>query len=53
MSLTTHPLTCDDLARMPDDRNRYEIIGGELYVTPAPTPRRQRIVLGLGGRLDS
>ncbi len=53
MSLTTHSLTYDDLARMPDDGNRYEIIDGVLYVTPAPTPRHQRLVLGLGGRFDS
>lgn len=53
MSLTTQSLTYDDLVKMPDDGNRYEIIGGVLHVTPAPTPRHQRIVLGLGGRLDS
>ena len=37
----THPLTYDDLLRMPDDRNRYEIINGELLVSPAPSLAHQ------------
>ncbi len=28
--------TYDDYARLPDDGNRYEVIRGNLYVTPAP-----------------
>jgi Uma2 family endonuclease len=36
--------TVDDLARLPDDGNRYEIIDGELFVTPAPTMLHQRAV---------
>jgi Uma2 family endonuclease len=41
MSVST-PLryTYDDYARLPDDR-RYEVIDGELYLTPAPTPYHQ------------
>lgn len=31
----TRPLTYDDLLKMPDDFNRYEIINGELLVSPA------------------
>jgi len=34
---------------MPDDGNRYEFIGGRLYMTPAPVTRHQRIL----GRLWS
>jgi Uma2 family endonuclease len=40
--------TYDEFARLPNDGNRYEIIGGELYVTPAPTPLHQEIT----GRLS-
>ncbi|HEV8611852.1 MAG TPA: Uma2 family endonuclease [Thermoanaerobaculia bacterium] len=32
--------TYDDYARLPDER-RYEVIDGELYLTPAPTPYHQ------------
>ena len=34
---------------MPDDGNRYEFIGGRLYMTPAPVIRHQRVL----GRLWS
>jgi Uma2 family endonuclease len=45
--------TYDEFARLPDDGNRYEIIAGDLYVTPAPTLIHQRIVTRLVGTLDS
>ncbi|HLN79599.1 MAG TPA: Uma2 family endonuclease [Thermoanaerobaculia bacterium] len=41
--------TYDDYARLPDDR-RYEVIDGELFLTPAPTPYHQ-IVKGRIERL--
>jgi Uma2 family endonuclease len=34
-------LTYDDYCLLPNDRNRYEILDGELFVTPAPTTRHQ------------
>jgi len=40
-------LTYDDLARMPDDGMRHEIIEGVLYVTPSPIARHQRLVMRL------
>ncbi len=36
-------LTYDDYCRLPDDRNRYEILDGELSVTPAPRTKHQSI----------
>jgi Uma2 family endonuclease len=44
---TSTKLTYEDYLELPDDGNRYEIIGGELYVSPAPVPRHQRIVRNL------
>jgi Uma2 family endonuclease len=41
------PLTRADLARMPDDGHRYELIDGVLIVSPAPRPVHQRAVLRL------
>lgn len=44
MSITTRPLTYDDLLQLPDDGKRYEIIDGELYVSPSPIPRHQQVL---------
>ena len=40
---TKAPRTWEDVEHMPDDGNRYEWIGGRLYMTPAPITRHQRI----------
>jgi Uma2 family endonuclease len=39
--------TVERLHALPDDGNRYEIIDGELLVTPTPTARHQYTVLSL------
>lgn len=43
--------TYEEFARLPDDGNRYEVIGGELYVSPAPRPVHQEIVARLSDLL--
>jgi Uma2 family endonuclease len=40
-------MTLEELDRLPDDFNRYELIAGELFVTPAPRTRHQIIVTRL------
>jgi Uma2 family endonuclease len=42
-----------DYARLPDDGNRYEVIDGELLVTPSPSPMHQRILARLLMVLDA
>jgi Uma2 family endonuclease len=42
------PLTYDDLPQTSNDGSRYEIIGGELLVSPSPTTHHQRLVLLMG-----
>ena len=50
-------LTYDDLARMPDDGLRHEIIDGVHYVTPSPAFRHQivgkRVLLAIDNYLEA
>lgn len=46
------PLTRADLAAMPDDGRRYELVDGHLLVSPAPGHLHQRAVLRLARLLD-
>lgn len=39
---TSRIWTYDDLARLPDDGKRYEILDGDLVVSPSPSPDHQR-----------
>jgi Uma2 family endonuclease len=45
--------TVDDLRDLPDDGNRYEVIDGELFVTPAPTLKHQRAAWQLAQLIDA
>jgi Uma2 family endonuclease len=38
------PLDADDLRVFPDDDKRYEIIGGQLVVSPSPSTRHQHVL---------
>lgn len=51
MSTELRHLTYDDLLTMPDDGKRREIIGGELFVNPAPRREHQETVTNLIGIL--
>lgn len=44
---TSRKLTYDDYARLPDDGKRYQVLEGELDVTPAPTPKHQVVAFKL------
>ena len=45
--------TYAEFARLPDDGNRYEVIAGELYVTPAPGRLHQRVSMRLGTAFEN
>ena len=50
--LLQRPATMDDLHKMPDDGRRYELIGGVIYVSPAPLVKHQAVALELAERLS-
>ena len=52
MSAIVPRYTAEEIRRFPDDRVRYEVIRGDLFVTPAPGTAHQRAVLELAGRLQ-
>ncbi|MDI6766005.1 MAG: Uma2 family endonuclease [Bacteroidota bacterium] len=52
MQHTTTLLTYDDYLTLPNDGKRYEIIQGELYMTPSPTTEHQKISLKLIRLID-
>lgn len=44
-------LTYEHYLELPNDGRRYEIIEGELYVSPAPTTKHQNVSISLASRL--
>jgi Uma2 family endonuclease len=44
--------TLDDLHRLPEDGNKYELVFGELFVTPAPNEQHETIAARLTRILD-
>ncbi len=45
-------LDYSDYVATPDDGKRYEIVDGDLYVTPSPTPTHQRVSQRLERQLE-
>src|SRR5438874_13805058 len=37
------PLTYDEYRLLPEDGKRYELMEGDLFVSPAPSPRHQTV----------
>ena len=52
MTPATTKMTYEQYCLLPDDGKQYEVIDGELFMTPAPKPRTQRIVLRLAEELS-
>ena len=46
------PWTLEDLHRLPDDGNKYELVYGELFVTPPPSPSHEDVIAILVRVLD-
>jgi Uma2 family endonuclease len=44
--------TLDELHRLPDDGNKYEVVRGELFVTPPPSVDHETILARLSRMLD-
>ena len=49
MALSTRAWTLAELDRLPDDGNKYELVDGELFVTPAPSPAHEQLASVLHG----
>jgi Uma2 family endonuclease len=52
MPQAAHDWTVERVLALPDDGNRYEVVDGELLVSPAPSFRHQKAVLALVRRLE-
>ena len=47
MKVSVPKMTIEELDRLPDDGNRYELIEGELLVSPAPRSKHQMVSTNL------
>lgn len=53
MAQTTHGWTLEELHRLPDDGNKYELVRGELFVTPPPSVGHEELASLLARILDA
>ena len=51
MALSVPRYTIDDIERLPEDGNRYEVLDGMLIVTPSPSFGHQRVATDIAVRL--
>src|SRR3954468_9135137 len=49
MAKAARAWTLDELHRLPDDGNKYELVEGDLFVTPAPNEEHETILARLHG----
>ncbi len=52
MAHKTAGWTVEDLERLPDDGNKYEVVRGELFVTPAPSVVHETFLMVRPGVVD-
>ena len=52
VSVALKKWTLEELHSLPDDGNKYELIHGELFVTPPPSAPHQHIIVRLARALD-
>jgi Uma2 family endonuclease len=50
---TTKTWTLEELHSLPDDGNKYELVHGELFVTPAPAPSHETVTARLARALEA
>jgi Uma2 family endonuclease len=53
MATKLKPWTLDEVHRLPDDGNKYELVRGELFVTPPPNDDHETILARLSRILDA
>jgi Uma2 family endonuclease len=51
-TLTSGPMTADQLQRLPPDGRRYELVEGELKVMTPASPRHGRIAMRMGSLIE-
>lgn len=52
MATKARPWTLDEVHRLPDDGNKYELVRGELFVTPPPNDDHETVLARLSRILD-